>query len=169
MPKPATDEALTTTVGDATAGPHGPQHTTPTAPKVLGGASGLPPLPNEQVVQQPSAIAKPQVPTSRQFRVMNGGYIVVNRCRTYLKAGKIITGEGYDLRALERQGIVLHEVDDSQSVLNKPHVVVPAAAPVPVGPPAPPALNAMAGITQQGTEVDYASPPAPAAPVTPAA
>ena len=49
-------------------------------------------------------------PPVRWFRVVKGGYVLDNGFRTMLKPGKEINDQNYQIRNLQRQGVVLEEI-----------------------------------------------------------
>lgn len=59
----------------------------------------------------PAADAPPPPPVKR-YRVMNGGQVMYNQCRTSIRAGKEVDGQSYDLDLLRKQGIVLQEITE---------------------------------------------------------
>jgi hypothetical protein len=118
---------------------------TQTAPKVAGGASGVPGTPADVTLSPPPTAGammgkRPPGPRPKKFRVVNGGYIVFNGARTVLRAGKEIDETQYDLAQLERQGIILKEV-------------LPAAAARPAEEPEVPA--GPGGVLQPGQMSDF--------------
>jgi len=82
-----------------------------------GGASGapagvaaqIPKVAGGHVTEAPKAA--PPAPPAR-YRVLNGGTIVWNNCRTPLRAGKEISSAHYDIALLRRQGIRLERIVD---------------------------------------------------------
>jgi hypothetical protein len=89
-----------------------------------GGAGGAPigagPLPMRTMpaqVHQPiveKVVDKTPAPSPRIYRVLNGGTIVWNGCRTTLRAGKEVSDKDYDIRMLMRQGIKFAPVLESE-------------------------------------------------------
>jgi hypothetical protein len=76
---------------------------------------------------------------ARRFRVMNGGMIAFNGMRTTLRAGKEIDETQYDLRMLERQGIILKPLDPPDPVPEAPGFEPAGISPTEIaGPPAIP-------------------------------
>lgn len=83
---------------------------------MTGGASGVPQGMGEKVLpmetrKMSKLEPRPDVPV-KKFRVVNGGIIVYNNCRTMLRQGKIISEREYDLKRLRAQGVVLKELED---------------------------------------------------------
>ena len=91
-----------------------------------GGAGGAPanagPDPRKDAVAQAPAAMPSEPPTTpavpaakpKLYRVMNGGTIVWNSCRTVLRAGKEVSSKDYPIAMLRRQGIRLEPVDPSE-------------------------------------------------------
>lgn len=79
-----------------------------------GGASGLPVSPALNLPGPPplvgSTAGRTSVPRPPKYRVVNGGMVVMNGCRTQLRAGKELDSTQYDLAFLKRQGIRLELV-----------------------------------------------------------
>ena len=57
---------------------------------------------------------EPEGPRVRYFTVVRGGVAQVNGFRTRLKEGKEIDTLNYNIRALQRQGIRLAEIDSTK-------------------------------------------------------
>ena len=98
-------DATTTTVG---------------APNRLpGGAAGVPEAAKPALPAPPSPVGsmagRGPGPKPKRYRVVNGGSIVQNGCRTPLRAGKEVSNTTYDIAALRRQGIKLEELADEQA------------------------------------------------------
>lgn len=74
-----------------------------------GGASGVPDLHHMGGEPMVAPVARDEVPP-KQYRVLNGGFIVYNNSRTILRQGKIIHEGAYDLAKLVAQGIKLEEI-----------------------------------------------------------
>lgn len=132
--------------------PPAPTHN---APKVAGGASGVPMGQADVMLSpppQPGAMMgkRPPGPKPKRYRVVNGGYIVFNGARTVLRAGKEIDETQYDLVMLERQGIILKALDAPVSASARPDDEDPH---VPAGP---------GGVTQPGQMSDFATHPSQA-------
>lgn len=89
------------------------------SPPMLGGTPGITPEASATIHYDPgSALAtqrkpEPIVPgaaRSKSYRVMNGGNIMINQCRTPVRAGKVIAEHEFDLDMLRQQGIILEEI-----------------------------------------------------------
>jgi hypothetical protein len=98
--------------------------------KLPGGASGAPAVVERNVqvaaAQKPAPKGEAPKPPKR-YRVMNGGTIVWQNCRTALRAGKEISDATYDVKLLRRQGIRLEPIEDDEPA---------APAPMPIASPA---------------------------------
>jgi hypothetical protein len=87
---------------DADAGPES------AVAKEAGGAPGVPAL---SAPEAPLALAGIPHKPSKRYRVVNGGVVMYNNCRTNIRAGKELSEAEYDIALLRRQGIRLEELD----------------------------------------------------------
>lgn len=66
------------------------------------------------VVIQPSLrVGGAVVPPPPKYRVVEGGWAVLDKCRVPMRQGKIVDDTQYDLDVLRSQGIVLERFDSS--------------------------------------------------------
>lgn len=61
-------------------------------------------------VQKPSAVDAEPPPPPKTFKVVKGGYILYDGCRSFMPEGKTVTETAYDLDLLRKQGIELELV-----------------------------------------------------------
>lgn len=88
---------------------------------MLGGAPGIP-TPGQVVDASPRLpiLRREAEVKARRFRVMNGGMVAQNGLRTALRPGKEISDAQYDVKQLQRQGIVLKELVDDEVAVQEP-------------------------------------------------
>ena len=86
-----------------------------------GGAGGILAEPEAETHIGGARYAEPAValediepPRVEQFRVRNGGIVVLDSCRTGIRAGKVVDSTMYDLSLLKRQGIVLDAIAEDE-------------------------------------------------------
>lgn len=101
-------------------------------PPMRGGSAGVipsqaPKLAHQQghVIANATRPERAGAPTSRKYRVLNGGYIVERGFRLAMLAGKVIEDTQYNVEDLRVQGIQLEEI----------------LPPAPPAPPAPPVVE----------------------------
>ncbi len=84
--------------------------------------SGKPP--EEDVLANSVPNSKPKepvvAPPIKTYRVIQGGYVMVNGSKTGVRNGKVISEANYDIASLKLQGIVLEEIP-AQGALNAAH------------------------------------------------
>lgn len=73
-----------------------------------GGGSGVR-IPDTEIVT-PRALSGVPARPAKRYRVLNGGQVLYNNCRTAIRAGKEITDTQFDIELLRRQGIRLEEI-----------------------------------------------------------
>ena len=91
---------------------------TPGPELMVGGASGIP----DRVANAVTVVTVAPVtdgpklpnyagPKPRRYKVVVGGTVMMNNCRTTLRAGKDIDERHYDVESIMRQGIELRRVE----------------------------------------------------------
>lgn len=82
-------------------------------PPMRGGALGV--LSSVGAAQRAPVAPFPSSPTVAQFRVVQGGWCQLDKCRVPIRAGKIVDETQYDLSELRRQGITLAPLEEAST------------------------------------------------------
>lgn len=103
-------------------------------PPMVGGTLGviekvktkLAALPRELLVKRP--VDDPGAKRARQYRVVGGPYVVMYKsCKTRITPGKILSDSSCDVELLQRQGVVMQEIQPPAPPPPKVEEVVHAA------------------------------------------